>query len=393
MKRKQYVTNWAMDFECIGGVCGLTCCTAEWRILLTEKETEFYRNIGGELGERLKEAVDFEKKCMKCRNGKCAMLDENGLCDIIKLSGPHNLSHTCQEFPRKITDKTIFDEVFVEILCPPVAKRLINGDNLDFVEISTKEKISNVPTEMTEFVNFQDEIRNLLYELLKYRPGEYTAGKAFIAASLMKNIITLAREEKFDTDKIMPIVDYFCIPENIEATLNNCEQIGNNLILITDNVWKLLILFNDKNLMSIFSVCATVISNMRDVVNAWVNNKELFGTDISEYRAWRNKNYPLMGECYLKYSLFSDWVTDTKEDTGKRFVARMTEFALMQISAMAKWKQNGGTLTEDEFSVIVAATDRGVAHAQGIPEKMHDAFAENLGMGDFALEIALFFLL
>lgn len=42
MIAKEIVMGWCRDFECPGGDCGLTCCTKDWRIELTDSEIKAY---------------------------------------------------------------------------------------------------------------------------------------------------------------------------------------------------------------------------------------------------------------------------------------------------------------------------------------------------------------
>lgn len=83
------------DFRCIADKCSFTCCM-EWKINI-DKET---RKKYDELGIEYKVDKDGNAYMPFNECNKCKMLDENGLCSIVKKHGVDYLSYTCDKFPR-----------------------------------------------------------------------------------------------------------------------------------------------------------------------------------------------------------------------------------------------------------------------------------------------------
>jgi len=71
------------NFECIKGDCRHNCCIG-WEIDIDSDTAEFYKGVGGEMGTRLKECVDWKETCFILGEGeRCPFLNEKNLCDII----------------------------------------------------------------------------------------------------------------------------------------------------------------------------------------------------------------------------------------------------------------------------------------------------------------------
>ena len=49
------------SFECIGSECTYTCC-ANWNISIDPKSTEYYHNVEGPFGEKLKKKYCSSKR-------------------------------------------------------------------------------------------------------------------------------------------------------------------------------------------------------------------------------------------------------------------------------------------------------------------------------------------
>lgn len=84
-------------FACIGGECKHTCCGGAWDIEIDDESYEKYRRMGGEFGEKLISSITDERVFVR-RDGKCAMLSPDGLCEIVCHGGEFCV--TCGEYPR-----------------------------------------------------------------------------------------------------------------------------------------------------------------------------------------------------------------------------------------------------------------------------------------------------
>ena len=91
------------EFSCIASRCKDSCC-AGWEIDIDDESYEYYRSVEGSFGDRLRESMfvaedggyRFKLKGPK----RCAMLNDNNLCDLYTALGEEALCEVCTEYPR-----------------------------------------------------------------------------------------------------------------------------------------------------------------------------------------------------------------------------------------------------------------------------------------------------
>ena len=126
------------DFKCIADQCKHTCC-AGWEIDVDEESLERYQNIGGRIGEKLKENIVMdEDPHFKLGEGeRCPFLNEKNLCEIILECGEDKLCQICSDHPRFRNELNGEEEIGVGLCCEAAAglilgkeeKTVLIGDN------------------------------------------------------------------------------------------------------------------------------------------------------------------------------------------------------------------------------------------------------------------------
>ena len=97
-----YVPEYYSRFRCVAGDCRHTCC-AGWEIDIDADTQKAYAAMTGALGEAVRASLVAHEGGVHFatdKNGRCAHLDENGLCRIISAAGEGALCHICREHPR-----------------------------------------------------------------------------------------------------------------------------------------------------------------------------------------------------------------------------------------------------------------------------------------------------
>ena len=112
-------------FKCIAGACKDSCCIG-WEIDVDEERLEEYRNVTGELGERLKQCIDWEEGhfILQGKEERCPFLNRENLCDLIIGLGEESLCEICREHPRYYEWYEGLTEVGVGLCCEE-ASRLV----------------------------------------------------------------------------------------------------------------------------------------------------------------------------------------------------------------------------------------------------------------------------
>ena len=95
--------NFYDAFHCTAAACSDTCC-AGWEIDVDPDTVEYYENLEGELGDRLREELCDLPDGTVCfrlgENERCPFLDDDNLCELILKLGDDALCEICREHPR-----------------------------------------------------------------------------------------------------------------------------------------------------------------------------------------------------------------------------------------------------------------------------------------------------
>lgn len=129
---EQFKAAYFDDFSCLAGDCPDTCCEL-WEIDVEPELRAAYDRIPGELGQRLRAALrenEDGSAVLVLRDGRCALLDCDGLCAAQKALGPPGIGRVCREFPRMVQDYGSFAEYDLELSCPEAARLILTTPRL-----------------------------------------------------------------------------------------------------------------------------------------------------------------------------------------------------------------------------------------------------------------------
>lgn len=115
------------DFRCLAGACRHSCCRG-WEIDVDEEYAARYRQVGGELGARLKEALETDAEGTHFRldaEERCPFLNREGLCDLILELGEDALCQICRDHPRFRNFFTDHTEIGLGLVCEAAALQTV----------------------------------------------------------------------------------------------------------------------------------------------------------------------------------------------------------------------------------------------------------------------------
>ena len=119
--------DYYQDFICIADKCRHSCCVS-WEIDIDEDTAEYYQDVGGDIGKKLKENILQNEDGFSFRldrNDRCPFLTGNGLCELILELGEDSLCEICREHPRfrnYYSDRT---EIGLGLCCESAAKMIL----------------------------------------------------------------------------------------------------------------------------------------------------------------------------------------------------------------------------------------------------------------------------
>lgn len=148
-------------FACIAEACEDTCC-AGWEIDIDDKSYEYYMQIPGEFGERIRNSIKeyqsddddrYESHGFILQEGRrCPFLNEDNLCDMILELGEDAICEVCTYTPRNFLEYGNAREISISPSCAE-AGRLILGssEKVEFVEQEIEEEL--------EFKESEEDLR------------------------------------------------------------------------------------------------------------------------------------------------------------------------------------------------------------------------------------------
>lgn len=156
------------NFTCIADRCPESCCKA-WQIVIDDESLEKYASLGGDMGQRLADDIDWEEGVFRQRDGVCALLNDRGLCDLQLAEGEQALCYTCGMFPRHVEEFDDVRELSLSLGCPEVARQeILRRQPVSFTESEDDEEDDIEDFEDFDYLLYTNlvDAREKIYELL-----------------------------------------------------------------------------------------------------------------------------------------------------------------------------------------------------------------------------------
>lgn len=373
------------SFQCIADKCPMTCCKG-WSIRV---EQENYNNWKSkEEMAYLCEQVSFERKDgenvyhMKVDSCKtCLMLDEQGLCEIVKRHGDEALSKTCAEFPRKHNFITESDE-----------------DVEDIAILSEQQAESQIFMDEYSVSGACPAVLQLIAELEKETPivvipEKCNQGREFPMEYRIRNmLITLLEKEKFSLfDRIMLCVAFLheCLECEWEDDVYDCIEVYSE----EENLYETIQFYANevcKEEDAFMELCQTFFDitqyykeepMYRPYLNEIARSVEQFDedTDLTQMVAeWKlfQKNFQAYDSFMTKVMIaevFSDCVSDDVEYLIESFQSILMEYLMTRLSLFLTKE----TVTQEKLNLYLSLYIRMIGHnVDGMSEYWEENFED-----------------
>jgi len=146
-------------FKCIAGDCRHTCC-ANWEVDIDPETYDKYQNMTGEFAERIRSSIVVEDDGSSTGeahfvlrpDGRCPMLRDDGLCDLILACGEDSLCRVCDEHPRFYNFRSNILECGLGLSCEAALSLILNWDKgFELIDITDRSpmgpELSSAPEE------------------------------------------------------------------------------------------------------------------------------------------------------------------------------------------------------------------------------------------------------
>ena len=139
---RYYYPDYFNRFTCVGGMeCPDSCCHI-WQITVDKKTLKKYKKVGGALGQRMREKIDFRTGNIEPHGeeNRCEFLNNDNLCDIVLGLGEDYLCNTCHTHPRHEEVYYNVRERSLAITCPIACKELLMREEPVVIEVEEDNK-------------------------------------------------------------------------------------------------------------------------------------------------------------------------------------------------------------------------------------------------------------
>ncbi|MBR3995321.1 MAG: flagellin lysine-N-methylase [Clostridia bacterium] len=157
---KIYAPDYYKNFKCINSQCRHNCCIG-WEIDIDENTYEYYKLIGGNLGERLNKNISHGDcpHFILDKNERCPFLNSENLCDIICAMGEDALCQICSDHPRYRNFYSDREEIGVGLCCEAAARLIVEkSDKTVIIEISDDGENDRICDEDKAIFELRDKI-------------------------------------------------------------------------------------------------------------------------------------------------------------------------------------------------------------------------------------------
>jgi len=193
-------------FKCAADKCPDTCC-AGWQIMIDEDSLEEYLHINGPFSERLLSGIDWQEESFRQYGGRCSMLNEKNLCDLVTVLGEEYLCQTCYRYPRHVEEFEGVREWSLSLSCPVAAEILLENQNpISFcVEEDEEEDPLEEEFEDFDFLLFTklEDARNVLFQIVTNRKLSLESRKALLLEMAEEMQACLEQQRLYDMDNLI----------------------------------------------------------------------------------------------------------------------------------------------------------------------------------------------
>ena len=219
--RKQNGYN---EFKCIANKCPKSCCIG-WQIVIDEDSIGKYWMAEGDFSDKIKSSIDFHEQCFKQYNSRCAMLKDNGLCDLQATLGEDHLCNTCKLFPRHIEEFQDIREYSLSLSCPEVVRMIMEPDFIfDIAEVEDTLEDNPDDFEDFDFILFDklEYARDKMFEIASEKTLPIQERMNIIACMALKLQELFDEGEIFEMDEVSSDDTFDSTGTSAMLTLDNC---------------------------------------------------------------------------------------------------------------------------------------------------------------------------
>lgn len=355
------------DFECVADSCPSTCC-AGWTITIDEATRKKMVDKEDILGIPAREwLIEKDGRVMaKLNNGRCCMLNDKNLCEVVLKLGPEYLSHTCTVYPRIIRKYGDVQEIYLTLSCPEVIKKLMSCSYIDFD--FGEDDLPGDKFENKELYLFESIVRNELMAVMQGYSNLSLVTRVFVCYQILEIALKLYNNNCLDFEEFDRAISLY-------RNENNLRVYELQLQSMQMEEQRYTFLKSLKNVIKELATSKGKYSYYKKFENYFENTDyQSYLDDLSAFRV-RMKEYERFWPKYWTYRIFSEFVSLPDFNSAKTNLLYVAaEFCLVQAIALANYACNQRTLTEEDYILIISQIERLTEHNKSF----HTNLAKNM---------------
>lgn len=358
------------EFSCIASHCKDSCC-AGWEIDIDDESYEYYRSVEGPFGDRLRESMfvaedggyRFKLKGPK----RCAMLNDNNLCDLYTALGEEALCEVCTEYPRFSLVYGQVEQKALSLSCEEVGRILFGRTEPEqLIDIELPGDCED-DEEDPQYVAFMEWVQKEAVAILQNRE---------------LSITERTREFLAWCDRVQTIINYSQAKDDLSILEAWKNQDADREI----REWE------QKNIegkekparnLSYEDFCDRfeIFLDMEELDEEWINTKaefeQIYHEDTYErlLLAYLNsKDYSELGYEHLLVYFVYRYLMNAVYDYDILSYAKMIVVATLVVRDMdaARFQRNGGSFTMFDRIDVARIFSKEVEHSEGNAEDLKE---------------------
>lgn len=273
------------EFKCIADKCPDTCC-AGWQIVIDDDTIKKYEGyvVSSEeaFAKRMSDSIDWEEGCFLQHGRRCAMLNEQNLCDLITAKGDGFLCETCNRYPRHVEEYEGLREYSLSLSCPVAAERMLGMTEQTRFLVEEDDQPDPLEEEFEDF-DFMlftqlEDAREVIFKIVQNRQFPIVVRLAILMEMARDMQDCLDEDRLFDMQDVVEDFDLRLKKLSQAKNWDECQEDLLPLILTgEDRYWQL------KDGFEIYTKLERLREEWTDVLEG--TYEELYAVGYKKYEA------------------------------------------------------------------------------------------------------------
>lgn len=367
------VPKYLNKFKCIAGKCEDTCC-AGWEIVIDEETYDYYENLSGSFGERLRSEMvnDGEDNIFVLKNGNCAFLNENKLCDIYNELGEDSLCYTCKKYPRYMEEFGNLREIGISLSCPEAARIILGDSNKVEFELSENDEFITSYNDIDAmlFIDLM-QCRSIIFNILQNRSIDLNI-RAAIILDFAKEV-----QDKIDEDdltSLKTIKERYMDKNFINNTSSDLDKNINNKEQWYTDIEEYFYVF--KGLKHINNNDPLGLDKVLFYIKSSAENKDIYLDKYKEFKKFYKDNMYKF-ENILVYFVFRYFMKSVFDyDVAAKVKTAVVSYLIIKQLCVVRWIESGD-LSDEDIVDISHTYSKDIEHLEENIDTLADIFKMN----------------